>query len=491
MKSIVIGRKRHFLKWIVVFSFSSAAWPQEIPIAPSVETSPSSFKPEIFSPGTTNAPGPILDTPIVTFSWKPVPGATEYSISIRSLLTSNLFMTNVDAAQTDLTMELRKHPYRWNMRAFKGEQEGVFSDTFYFQVEASSGHPIVTGVSPFPVAGKSYKQHFTISGRDFFLGCIVNLREKSDSNHLYSDIKIELQTPQQITINPNFSSETGDWTVEIINPHGESSGEFPFRVLSPADMAKYESDRKNNALFGWLCFKRTLAAAIFLGIASAGLFVFLNNRNRKRRHDAHHAGSEKERERWTAELHESLGPDLVSAIKVCERLGTANLAGEQKELVSVLQAALLGAQRDIEDLLWATKPENQRLNWLIGRLRQNARFILEAAGISFRPEFPAALPERPVSAEICNHLLLLTKEALNNAVKHSGAKNVFMGLLIEADSFRLTISDDGTGFDMEKLSPGSGLRNMRWRMEKIEGTFEMKSSPGSGTCISIQAPLRI
>jgi signal transduction histidine kinase len=73
-------------------------------------------------------------------------------------------------------------------------------------------------------------------------------------------------------------------------------------------------------------------------------------------------------------------------------------------------------------------------------------------------------------------------------LKHAKANNIEVRLSIEQDCCRLTIRDDGVGFDPEGIGPygGYGLTNMRDRLEKINGTLTIDSRPGKGTILKIE-----
>src|ERR1019366_10688274 len=75
----------------------------------------------------------------------------------------------------------------------------------------------------------------------------------------------------------------------------------------------------------------------------------------------------------------------------------------------------------------------------------------------------------------------IVQEALTNASKHGRAHRA-TGELIEDDNrVRLTVRDDGAGFDLEKKTAGFGLLGMRERAELLEGTLKVSSSLGHGT----------
>jgi signal transduction histidine kinase len=79
-------------------------------------------------------------------------------------------------------------------------------------------------------------------------------------------------------------------------------------------------------------------------------------------------------------------------------------------------------------------------------------------------------------------------EAVQNSAKHSGASTIRVELCGEPAALTLTISDDGAGFDPDTTPPGTGLANMRDRVESVGGTLTTRSAPGQGTRIHAVLP---
>jgi signal transduction histidine kinase len=88
-------------------------------------------------------------------------------------------------------------------------------------------------------------------------------------------------------------------------------------------------------------------------------------------------------------------------------------------------------------------------------------------------------------------LFRIAQEAANNAIKHAGAQAVDVRLVRDRGGVRLTVADDGQGFDPQapRSSNQVGLWSMRERVEPIGGAFELQSAPGQGTTLSAWVPL--
>jgi len=84
----------------------------------------------------------------------------------------------------------------------------------------------------------------------------------------------------------------------------------------------------------------------------------------------------------------------------------------------------------------------------------------------------------------------IADEALTNAVKHAPRSHVFIELGLAAECIRLTVRDDGPGFDPDGVSGGIGLTSMQDHAGAVGGIAGVTSKPGEGTEVSASLPLQ-
>lgn len=82
----------------------------------------------------------------------------------------------------------------------------------------------------------------------------------------------------------------------------------------------------------------------------------------------------------------------------------------------------------------------------------------------------------------------IIQEQTNNIIKYAEASEIIIGLCKKNNSFHLVIKDNGKGFDLETAKNGTGLINIRNRVEAFNGTLNITTSPGKGCCIDIVLP---
>ena len=137
----------------------------------------------------------------------------------------------------------------------------------------------------------------------------------------------------------------------------------------------------------------------------------------------------------------------------------------------------------MRDIVWITNPTSDNLKDLITKMNEIANDML--AGINWKFDFPEETNNINLSPETKRNVFLIFKEALNNIIKHSGAKNAVVRLKISDKNLLLAIKDDGKGISTGSVSSGNGLKNMQNRANEINGILKLKSSPGKGTTLAL------
>ena len=102
---------------------------------------------------------------------------------------------------------------------------------------------------------------------------------------------------------------------------------------------------------------------------------------------------------------------------------------------------------------------------------------------------PNDIPQLSLTAEIRHSLFLAVKEVLNNVVRHSHATEVGMEITLDGEHMRITISDNGRGFDRATPSTGNGLTNLHRRLTDLGGRCEVTAQFRRGTSVLLRVPL--
>ena len=198
---------------------------------------------------------------------------------------------------------------------------------------------------------------------------------------------------------------------------------------------------------------------------------------------------EKTRDRIARDLHDDVASTLGSVVIYAESLKRqVEPGGAAPEIVNKISAMSLEAQEAIGDIVWSTSPAHDTLKELLVRFRDVTSDLCSTRGMGYEIDFPGQIPDVILTDEVRKSLLLIFKEALNNILKHSGAKGVRIAVSLDNGEVRLVMADDGKGFaisaDVES-GRGHGLRNMSRRATEIGARFTITSSPGGGTSVEV------
>lgn len=240
----------------------------------------------------------------------------------------------------------------------------------------------------------------------------------------------------------------------------------------------------------WWC--KMLAMLILLGGVALAVRHYAHRKYRLRLGKLEaEAVLQKERARIARDIHDELGANLTQ-ISLLGKFTLHDLSDPQKAGIHVEKIAAIARQgvRDVDEIVWAVNPRNDTLSQLLDYAGQYAVDFLQAAKIRCRIDFPGNIPIRPLPADMRHGLFMVVKEALNNAVKHSGASEIVLRAQLDGDILRLSITDNGAGFATsgEHLL-ADGLRNMRQRATDLGGNCTIDSQPGSGTQVRVELEL--
>jgi len=181
-----------------------------------------------------------------------------------------------------------------------------------------------------------------------------------------------------------------------------------------------------------------------------------------------------------SDLHDEIGSNL-SSISVDSQLlmGSKTLNDNEKELSQFISQTAKETIEAMRDIIWFINPRKDFSISTIFKMKDTASKLL--AGINWKFDVVGEIKIDSFNLEAKRNIFLIYKEALNNIVRHSSAKNCFIIIKEDHSSFSLTIIDDGIGFEKNSIIENNGLKNMRRRAEKIGASLEINSNKDSGT----------
>jgi len=130
-------------------------------------------------------------------------------------------------------------------------------------------------------------------------------------------------------------------------------------------------------------------------------------------------------------------------------------------------------------IIWTMTSSNDTVESLVAYIRTFAFEFFDSTSIDCKFKMPDSIPRIELSGERRRNVFLAVKEALNNVLKHSKASIVQIDVEL-TDKLIIRITDNGQGIDLEKIRRfGNGLRNMQYRLENINGRFNITSNQGT------------
>ena len=206
---------------------------------------------------------------------------------------------------------------------------------------------------------------------------------------------------------------------------------------------------------------------------------------------------EDERRRIARELHDETGQSLnamVFGLKAAEAALSTNPA-QAREVVARLKSAVSDTVRELQTIIYDLRPSLLDDLGLTPALRWYAESRLESEGMQV--VWNINDEECRLPPEVETALFRIGQEAITNIAKYASASEVDIDLHFEKNRVRLTIKDDGSGFDIKGLlthpledGRGLGLLGMRERVELLRGKFEVASTLGFGTLIRVELPIQ-
>ena len=241
---------------------------------------------------------------------------------------------------------------------------------------------------------------------------------------------------------------------------------------------------RNKILFGGL-------AAVLL---VTGLLIYNFYRQNKLKHQldrvklqqenekAIAAAEQKERLRISRDLHDNMGAYTSALLANIEKLKIKNIDTPELEKMQDNANHILSSLRETIWIL--NNKEVTLIEFNDGFKNYCFKVLQNFEDINFNAE-ENILVNKKLPAATAIHLNNILQEALQNSIKHSKATIINYNLKCDS-KLEITISDNGTGFAMDKTQKGNGLDNMEWRAREAGVALHYESQPGVGTSVEIK-----
>jgi len=197
---------------------------------------------------------------------------------------------------------------------------------------------------------------------------------------------------------------------------------------------------------------------------------------------------EMERRSISRELHDEIGQALGALLVDIGRLSTT-LSNDRPEVKAQLDNMKSVAERTfqgVRNIALLLRPSMLDDLGLVAALEWQGREVSRRSEIEVSVESENVPEDLPDEYRIC--IYRLVQEALNNAVRHSRARNAKVAVEQSTKGITVRVIDDGRGFDPNRAR-GLGILGMEERVKRLAGTFRVESKPGQGVTVTAELPL--
>lgn len=193
-----------------------------------------------------------------------------------------------------------------------------------------------------------------------------------------------------------------------------------------------------------------------------------------------------ERDRIAYDMHDDLGSGLT---KISYLSKEAIRKEENRAELDRINETSVELVKNMSELIWAMKVENDSLADLMSYLRRYAMEYFETSRISVQMELDEFRDDQQISGEIRRQVFLIFKEALHNIVKHAQTERVLIQIRV-GEKLHILIRDYGKGLkpEAERNRSGNGMKTMQERTRRLKGIMELKNSE-DGVELLFEIPL--
>ena len=199
-------------------------------------------------------------------------------------------------------------------------------------------------------------------------------------------------------------------------------------------------------------------------------------------------GKQSEQKRISEELHDG----VLGAMNGI-RMVLLGLNGKSDEGAIAMRQDAIEKLKGVQEEIRAISHElsdaaYQKFSNFIASIQDLIKETETSSGLSIELNYNEDMDWDAIHGEIKINLYRIVQESIQNVVKHAEASKIELDFQSYDNMIKVSISDDGRGFDTRKMKKGIGHRNIKSRVEKINGTWNIESTIGKGSHITVILP---
>lgn len=191
----------------------------------------------------------------------------------------------------------------------------------------------------------------------------------------------------------------------------------------------------------------------------------------------------------SADLHDDLGSRLTT-IHLLSAIAKPKLGGDSEtaKVLEKIDREIYASSEALDEIVWNIRITDEDLSDIIAKIRRYVSEVLENHNLEYHIEAEDNFGSFSMGMQKRRELFLMSKELINNVRKHSNATKVEMQISRDGDRLYILVKDNGKGFDPVKQTNRNGILNLKNRIKKWNGQFNIASKCDRGTKIEIWIP---
>ena len=194
------------------------------------------------------------------------------------------------------------------------------------------------------------------------------------------------------------------------------------------------------------------------------------------------------RDKIARDLHDDIGSTL-SGINIFSKIALQKMNSDRKSSRELLEKISDRSEKTMDalsDIVWSINTRNDGMDNFLMKANEYLTELLEAQGIAYKFTIDPEMEHLKMGMMLRKELYLIFKEAVCNASKYAACSMILIAFMRHKDVCTLAIHDNGKGFDLDAISSGNGIDNMKQRAKKMNAVFHIESGRDAGTLITLR-----
>lgn len=300
---------------------------------------------------------------------------------------------------------------------------------------------------------------------------------------------VSLSTVEPISYRFKLNTDDASWTEALsvdLFASSLSSGAHELQVQARYVSGAYGPVAELRFVVPTPLWRSWWAIASAMMMLAAGAWTVATTVTRRR--DARRLEQERmlnqERIRIARDLHDDVGTGLAKIVIMAENSSLEQDHASIRAIADTAQSVI----DSVRSIVWVMKANDQRLSATIGYVHNKVSDLMAGKGVAYSYE-ESLSHDHELEPITMRNVVLAVQEVATNIVRHSNASTVSMYVRDTNDVLTIDVRDNGRGFDVTTQASGSGMSNIRERMDEIGGTITVDSTPSQGTRIVLSIPL--